>query len=105
MVGLQDRVAHLPSELSGGEQQRVYVQAHFLPFDTIEPLLEPWPMIRKFYCWVHFNNNDEEWLMYIYVDEPTGDLDTFNTVEIMDLLLKINLERKTTCIMVCFAFT
>ncbi|EPZ31209.1 hypothetical protein O9G_006385 [Rozella allomycis CSF55] len=36
----------------------------------------------------------------LLLDEPTGDLDTFNTVEIMDLLLKINLEKKTTCVMV-----
>lgn len=36
----------------------------------------------------------------LLLDEPTGDLDTKNTVEIMDLLLEINLKRKTTCIMV-----
>ncbi len=36
------------------------------------------------------------------LDEPTGDLDTKNTVEIMDLLLDINLKQKTTFIMVGF---
>jgi putative ABC transport system ATP-binding protein len=36
----------------------------------------------------------------LVVVDVQGDLDTRNTVEIMDLLLKINIERKTTCIMV-----
>lgn len=41
--------------------------------------------------------NDPELLL---LDEPTGDLDTKNTIEVMDLLLEINVKRKTTCIMV-----
>ena len=41
--------------------------------------------------------NDPEILL---LDEPTGDLDTRNTVDVMNLLLKINLENKTTCMMV-----
>jgi len=36
----------------------------------------------------------------LLLDEPTGDLDTKNTIEIMDLLLDINQRQNTTCIMV-----
>ena len=71
LVGLEDRMAHLPSELSGGEQQRV----------AIARALANEPAV-------------------LLLDEPTGDLDTANTVKVMDLLLEINQARGTTMLMV-----
>lgn len=38
--------------------------------------------------------------MILLLDEPTGDLDTKNTIQVMDLLLSINQKLKTTCLMV-----
>jgi putative ABC transport system ATP-binding protein len=71
MVGLADRTGHLPSELSGGEQQRV----------TISRALVNEPEI-------------------IWGDEPTGNLDSENSKDIMDLLCTLNSKNRQTFILV-----
>ena len=71
MLGLEGRENHHPNQLSGGQQQRVAIARALV--------------------------NDAPILM---ADEPTGNLDTKTSIEIMELLVQLNRDAHTTIILV-----
>ena len=70
-VSLEHRVTHFPSQLSGGEEQRVAIARSFI-------------------------NNPK----ILFADEPTGNLDSKNGNAVMDMLTALNKENNSTLIVV-----
>src|SRR5258706_2190921 len=71
LVGLSDRVKHLPRQLSGGQEQRVAIARSIV----IDPTL-------------------------ILADEPTGDLDAHSAQEVLELFARLNKDFGKTIVLV-----